>query len=72
MHESWRRAKPPPTLNRQSQEGQGMWGCGREDRTTNIGEIHNGCGEQDKKGADKLKKGKRINQSKFKRMGMMG
>ncbi len=37
--------RPPPTLNKQSQEGQGMQGCIRKDHTTDAREAPNGCGE---------------------------
>ncbi len=49
-----------------------MWGCRREDPTTNIGEVHSGCSEQNRKGFDGRRKGERIGRSKLKRMGMMG
>jgi hypothetical protein len=49
-----------------------MWGCRREDPTTNIRKVHSGCGEQNRKGFDGRRKGEGIGRSKLKRMGMMG
>jgi len=43
VHESWCHATPPPTLNRQPQEGQGTQGHGKEDRTMDIGKVYNAC-----------------------------
>jgi len=47
----------PPPLNRWPQEGHGMQGRIREDYTTNMRKTTNECGERDRKGANRPKKG---------------
>ncbi len=56
------RAPPPPlALNRQSQEGQGTQGHGREDCTMDIGKAFNGCDKRGGKKANGPKEDERIN-----------
>jgi hypothetical protein len=71
VHESWCCAKPPPTLNRWPQEGQGMWGHKGEDYKIDITKTPSGCGEWGEKKANGPKEDEGIGQSKLKGMGMM-
>jgi hypothetical protein len=62
----------PPTLNKQSQEGQGMQGCIRKDHTTDAREAPNGCDEWDGKGVNKPIEGEGTGRGKLRGMGMIG
>ncbi len=54
------------------QKGQGMWGCGKEDHTTDIGNTLNGCGEWSNMKAEKPKEDEGISQTKLGGIRMMG
>ncbi len=71
MHESWCYAKPPHTLNRWSQEGQGTWGYEGENYKINIREVPSGRGRWGKKKANKPKEDEGIGRNKLGGMGMM-
>jgi hypothetical protein len=45
-----------PFLHKQSQEGQGMRGCGGKDHMMNPRKAPNGCGEQHKRGPTDLER----------------
>jgi hypothetical protein len=54
------------------EEGHGMQGRRKEDHMMTIEKVHDGCGEQDGKKADRPKEGEGTSQGKLGGMGMMG
>jgi hypothetical protein len=50
VHESWCCVKPPSTLNKQLQEGQGMWGHKGEICMMDTGKSCSGCGGRGRRG----------------------
>jgi len=55
MHESWCCVKSPSTLNKQLQEGQGMWGHRGKDCMMDTRKSCSGCGGWGRKRADEVK-----------------